>query len=238
MAELTATLVIPCYNEGSNLTALAKRCIEVCAADPLLDVLLVDNGSVDDSPAIFARGFGHPRVGSIRVKVNQGYGFGILSGLQAAGGDVIGWTHADLQTDPMDALAALAPFRQAAAPTRVFVKGRRTGRPLRDMVFTWGMTAFASLMLNTPLSDINAQPTFFHRDFFAGWHNPPLDFSLDLYAYVQAVRAGLDIHRVPVHFGPRLSGTGHNESLANKLKYSKRSAHYILELRRRTGTAC
>jgi len=40
----------------------------------------------------------------VRVPVNQGYGLGILSGLRAATGEIIGWTHADLQTDVMDVL--------------------------------------------------------------------------------------------------------------------------------------
>jgi hypothetical protein len=40
------------------------------------------------------------------LKVNQGYGFGILSGLKECTGEFLGWTHADMQTDPKDLLKA------------------------------------------------------------------------------------------------------------------------------------
>ena len=48
------------------------------------------------------------------------------------------------------------------------------------------MSLFETLLLRTRLWDINAQPTMFHRDFFASWDRPPHDFSLDLYAYYGA----------------------------------------------------
>ena len=39
------------------------------------------------------------------------------------------------------------------------------------------MSLFETLLLRTRLWDINAQPTMFHRDFFASWDRPPHDFS-------------------------------------------------------------
>ena len=80
-----------------------------------LEVILVDNGSTDDSPAVLAKLLSGP-VRSVRVEKNQGYGFGILSGLAAAQGRILGWTHADMQTDPADALRGLALFEGSSAP--------------------------------------------------------------------------------------------------------------------------
>ena len=238
MSDFRLTLVIPCYNELNNLEKLVQKCENLCNADNAIDVVLVDNGSSDGSSEIFAKGFLHDRINSIRVDVNQGYGFGILSGLRAAKGDVIGWTHADLQTDPMDAIKALECFRGAKDPRHVFVKGRRVGRPIRDVAFTWGMTAVASLALGKKLTDINAQPSLFHRDFFATWADAPNDFSLDLYAYALALSMKLDIERVKVNFGDRMFGIGHNESLISKLRYSRRTLGYIVKLRQRMRLSC
>ena len=122
---------------------------------------------------------------------------------------------------------------QSSAEENVFVKGARFGRPLRDLVFTWGMSAFEWLILRTYMWDINAQPTIFSRRFFVSWDNSPHDFSLDLYAFHAAMQAGLTIRRFPVHFDHRLSGTGHNETLADKLRYSRRTIRYSWELRQR-----
>src|ERR1700675_545566 len=96
-----------------------------------IEIILVDNGSTDASPLLLSDLLPeYPGCRGIRVERNQGYGFGILAGLLAAKGEVLGWTHADLQTDPNDAMRGLALFDEWGLST--FVKGKRYGRPLAD----------------------------------------------------------------------------------------------------------
>ncbi|MGD9811787.1 MAG: glycosyltransferase family 2 protein [Sphingobium sp.] len=229
------SLVIPCYNEALSLPALIARCRELVEKVPGCEVVLVDNGSSDDSPAVFARELrAGEAVRSVRVEVNQGYGFGITEGLRACRGEVIGWTHADLQTDPMDAVAGFSLFASAADPAGLFVKGRRYGRPPADVLFTYGMSVFETILMRLPLRDINAQPTLFHRSLFESWADPPKDFSLDLFAYVTAKRAGCAVRRFPVLFAPRVHGQSHwNVDWKAKLKFIRRTLDYSLALRRR-----
>lgn len=225
------SLVIPCYNEARNLPLLLERCDGLLAHEGV-EVVLVDNGSTDDSPQVLAELLPkHPGCRSIRVEKNQGYGHGIVSGLKVAKGEVLAWTHADMQTDPQDAWRGLAFFDGAAGP--VFVKGDRSGRPLADVVFTAGMSVFETCLLGRPLRDINAQPTMFSREFFESWHNPPGDFSLDLFAYWMALRQGLSVKRFPVVFGQRAHGVSHwNVNWRAKWKFIKRTVSYSLELKR------
>ena len=230
---LRLSLVIPCYNESGNLAALGAAVGPLVARGDV-EVIIVDNGSTDDTaerlPSLMVH---HPGLRTVRVPVNQGYGFGIREGLHAATGDVLAWTHADLQTDPHDALVGLATFRAAPDARRLFVKGRRRRRPLFDVLFTTGMTLFEGVMLGRWMVDINAQPTMFHREFFARWSDAPHDFSLDLFAYHRALSEGLEVQRIPVDFGTRTAGFGHNASLANKLRLSRRTVAYTASLRRR-----
>ncbi|HMV67492.1 MAG TPA: glycosyltransferase family 2 protein [Myxococcota bacterium] len=228
------SLVIPCYNEADNLPLLVDRCALVFAGRDDVEVILVDNGSTDASaellPGLLAP---HPALRTVRVPVNQGYGHGILTGLRAAEGRVIGWTHADLQTDPADALVGLERFERAADPERLLVKGRRYGRPLADLVFTWGMAAFETALLRTPMWDINAQPTLLPASFFATWDDPPTDFSLDLYAYHRAAQAGLTIERFPVLFGARAHGVSRwNVNWSAKVRFIRRTVDYSLKMAR------
>jgi glycosyltransferase involved in cell wall biosynthesis len=229
------SLVIPCYNEAANLPLLLDRCKGVTAPGEA-EVILVDNGSTDDSPRVLNELL--PRYAgcrSVRVERNQGYGFGILSGLAAASGDILGWTHADMQTDPQDALRGLELFERHG--NRIFVKGRRYGRPLADVAFTVGMSVFETLLLATPLWDINAQPTMFPRAFYETWRDAPHDFSLDLFVYYQARRAHLAEHRFPVHFGKRAHGVSHwNVDWAAKRKFIRRTVDFSLQLRRSLKT--
>lgn len=230
------SLIIPCYNEALNLPPLMARCAEL-ARQGDIEVVLVDNGSTDASPQVMAEHLPqYPGCRSVRVEKNQGYGFGILSGLSAARGDFLAWTHADMQTDPMDVLKGLALFEQHGP--HIFVKGRRYGRPASDVAFTIGMSAFETALLRQPLWDINAQPTMFSKAFFQTWSDAaPHDFSLDLYAYYQARRAGLPVHRFAVRFGERLHGTSHwNINWAAKRKFIKRTVDFSLELRKSLST--
>ena len=232
------SLVIPCYNEARSLPALAQRCAEVTGAESDCEIILVDNGSTDDTPAVMQAALeGKDRLRSTRVPVNRGYGFGILSGLAAARGDILGWTHADLQTDPMDALRGLEAFKAATDPARLFVKGSRYGRPAADVAFTFGMSVFESVLLRRPLRDINAQPTLFPRSLYETWTSPPDDFALDLYAYVSAKSAGLDVARFPVRFGERVHGVSHwNVDWRSKVKFIRRTMDYSLRLQRELST--
>jgi glycosyltransferase involved in cell wall biosynthesis len=225
------SLVIPCYNEAANLPLLLERCKEINRRHDI-EVILVDNGSTDNSPELLLNLLPqYPDCRSVRVEKNQGYGFGILMGLRAATGEILGWTHADMQTDPQDALRGLELFDKHGLD--IFVKGRRYGRPLADVVFTLGMSVFETMLLGKPMWDINAQPTMFSRAFFETWHEPPDDFSLDLYAYYQARCKGLKIHRFPVKFGERAHGVSHwNVNWAAKRKFIFRTVDFSIKLRR------
>jgi hypothetical protein len=95
------------------------------------------------------------------------------------------------------------------------------------------MSAFETILLQQPLWDINAQPTMFSRQFFESWNTPPHDFSLDLYAYYQARKQGLRIHRFPVMFGERAHGVSHwNVNWAAKRKFIRRTIDFSLQLRK------
>lgn len=225
------SLVIPCYNEAANLPLLMERCRELANRTDF-EVILVNNGSTDGTEQVLEKLLPkYPGCRTVRVEKNQGYGFGIVSGLKAAKGEILGWTHADMQTDPQDVLVGLECFEKYGDD--IFVKGRRHGRPFMDVVFTVGMSIFETVLLARPMWDINAQPTMFSRSFFENWNAPPEDFSLDLYAYYKAQRCRLKVFRFPVKFGERAHGVSHwNVSWSAKWKFIKRTVRFSMKLKR------
>lgn len=226
------SFVIPCYNEAANIPLLLERCRVLIRSD--VEIILVDNGSTDSSPEVLIRLLPqYPGCRSVRVAENQGYGFGILTGLKAAKGEILGWTHADMQTDPHDVLQGLKLFEKHGKD--IFVKGKRFGRPMADVVFTIGMSIFETLLLGKPMWDINAQPNMFSRTFFEAWQNPPHDFSLDLYAYYQAKVHKMPVYRFPVRFGNRAHGVSHwNVSWSAKRKFIMRTLSFSLQMKIQT----
>lgn len=223
------SLVIPCYNEEKNLNKLFKK-FSNDFNNLDLEVILVNNGSTDKSKKMmlnFSKKYNFVKI--VNLRINEGYGNGILKGLQKSSGKIIGWTHADLQTDPNDFIKAIK-ICQKNLNDKIFIKGQRYGRSFFDLLFTWGMTFFEFFILKTWLLDINAQPTIFSRELYLNMKNPPKDFSLDLFTFFLAKKLNYKIFRFKVYFGPRFSGVGHNDGIKSKVKYSLRTINFSIKL--------
>ena len=229
------SIIIPCYNESKNLPLLVSRCKEVANKDSNIEIIIVDNGSIDDTPLVLDKLTSNLSfISRVRIEVNLGYGHGILAGLAEAKGEILSWTHADMQTDLGDALKGLIFFNNKSNSEKLFVKGRRQGRPLADVFFTVGMSIFETLLLRKYMWDINAQPTMFHRKIFLTWNKPPKDFSLDLFAYYMAKKSKLGIKRFPVVFAQRAHGVSNwNVSFMSKYHFIKRTLLYSFSLQKR-----
>ncbi len=226
------SVVIPCYNEALNIPLILQRFQAVIHRKDI-EVILVDNGSTDQSEQILRKLIPiYPFAKTVRVVNNQGYGYGILEGLKVAQGTFVGWTHADMQTDPKDVIRALELAEKMPTPY-VFVKGTRHGRSIFDNIFTWGMGLFETLLLRTWLWDINAQPNIFSRQLLDSWKQPPFDFSLDLFALYQAKKLKYSIMRFPVIFPQRIHGQSHwNSGLRAKWKFIKRTLEFSFKLKK------
>ncbi|MFZ4396321.1 MAG: glycosyltransferase family 2 protein [Kiritimatiellia bacterium] len=234
------SIVLPCYNEARNIPGVLRRFAEVLGGRTDTEVLLVDNGSTDDTAVVLAQELAQPAYSFARVVTvpkNIGYGYGIMSGVRQARAPVIAWTHADLQTDPADVLQAYQNFSTAPNPPGTFLKGKRVARNPFDALFTFGMSLIASLALRARLFDVNAQPKMFHRSLLDQLANPPNDFSLDLFVLYTARKLGLIVLEQPVDFSARKHGEAKGGgTLAGKLRLIRRTWNYILALRRELQT--
>lgn len=227
------SIVIPCYNEKDNISLLLDRFSDAIGDRKDVQVVLVNNGSTDGSGELMSKLIpSYLFVKRVDVPVNKGYGYGILEGLRAADGDYLGWTHADLQTDPSDVIKAVDILKKFDG--NVYVKGNRKGRRFFDVFFTFGMSVLEFFLTGRILRDINAQPNMFSRSFFESWESPPNDFALDLYAFYMAKKRKYRIIRFPVRFPDRIHGESKwNTGFKAKWKFIKRTMSYSFRLARK-----
>jgi glycosyltransferase involved in cell wall biosynthesis len=252
------SIILPCYNEQDNLEFLFNSLDPVASAHQDLEIILVNNGSTDNSAAVFEQELAKRNQNIFKVvtvEKNIGYGYGILTGLRAAKGNILSVTHADRQTDPMDVLKALGIYNchpslhQTLSVTQddkdkqchpealegcLLVKGYRKNRRPMEAFFSWGMGVLSSLALGTRLTEINAQPKLFSKTFFDSIEkDAPHDFSLDLFFLYHAKKKG-QIIDFPVYFAKRVAGEakgGSGSSWKVRFKLMKRIFKYIFELR-------
>ncbi len=226
------SVVVPCYNEEKNISDIVYKFDKILSeSNENIEIILVNNGSTDNSKKVFDEKLRETKqnISVLNIKNNIGYGHGIITGLKLAKGDILSWTHADLQTDPYDIILAYNEYRKHNDPDLV-IKGKRRNRSMVDSFFTWGMQIYCTVVLKVRLNDINAQPKMFSRVFYKkNLKKPPLDFSLDLYLLVNAKI----IKTVDVFFHKRKFGKAKGGgSLKGKFKLIVRTLGYISKLKK------
>ena len=195
--------ILPALNEAGSVAAVVRG----ISRDLVASVIVVDGGSADATCAQ-ARGAG----AEVVVEPRPGYGRACQAGVARAialGADVVAFLDASSAADPADLRAVLAPL---LAGTADFVLGSRTGalaepgalRPLQRAGNRLATTLIAHVyghaysdlgsMRAIRVSCLTALPM---RESAHGW---PVEMQ------VLAVRRGLRIGEVPIHYRRRLTG--------------------------------
>src|ERR1700691_6122535 len=101
------SVLIPAYNEGRTLERVIDAVLKVPED---LEIILIDDGSSDDTWRVMQSRVDGERVRSVRHDVNQGKGAAIRTGLTHARGHIVLIQDADLEYSPSDFGALLAPL--------------------------------------------------------------------------------------------------------------------------------
>ncbi len=201
------SIVIACFNEERTLPVLLERVLAAPTGDVAKEVIVVDDGSTDRSPAIaaeFAQKF--PLVVQpVKMPRNRGKGAAMIEGFRHATGDVVLTQDADLEYNPGDYPAILAKF---ADPAVKVVYGSRIlgGSRASYQRYYWGgrlLTAVTNLLYGVRLTDEPTGYKAFRKEVLDQVHlvHPGFEFCPEVTAKV--LRRGYKIHEVPVHYEPR-----------------------------------
>src|SRR3989344_954846 len=160
---MTLSIVLPCFNEEANIEAVVREVAAWFAALHLAgDIIVVDDGSKDNSPAILERLKKEiPNLQVVRHEKNGGYGVAVRSGCDAATTEWIAFMDSDGQFHIKDVEHLLKH-----ADRFPFVTGRRAHRAdsfVRNM-FGKVLGAMNILVLGLLVRDVNYGLQLFRRD--------------------------------------------------------------------------
>lgn len=201
------SIVVPVYDEAESLPTLVDEVAAALAGGPSWELLLVDDGSRDDSPAVMARlrAAWPGRVRILRSPVNQGQSSALGAGFRAARAPIVATLDADLQNDPADIPRLLAALDTSPGAPWDMVSGIRAERRDRwqRRVASRVANRVRNAVVGDSVSDVGCSLKVYRRRFLVGL--PVFD---GLHRFLPALLEvqGARITEIDVRHRPRLHG--------------------------------
>ena len=208
------SVVVPAKNEAGNLPQLVAEIVE--ALQPLtaplrathklggFDILIVDDGSTDDSPQVLAGlMLKYPELQPLRLDRNVGQSSATLAGIRASRSEWIALLDADLQNHAADLVRLwdALPGHDAALGWRA----QRRDVWSKRVISRWANRARNSL-LKQSIKDTGCSVRIFRRDHAL---QLPAFHGMHRFLGPLLLRDGCRIVQVPVTHRPRGAGKSH-----------------------------
>ncbi|WPL18316.1 Undecaprenyl-phosphate 4-deoxy-4-formamido-L-arabinose transferase [Thiorhodovibrio winogradskyi] len=205
------SIILPAKNESAALAGLLPRIRQHC---PDAELILVDDGSEDDTPMVAqaqgARVISHP--------YSMGNGAAVKTGARAALGDVLVFMDADGQHDPADIPRLLARLEQGydmVVGARRHESQANWGRGLANRLYN----RLASYMTNHRVEDLTSGFRAVSASKFRAFlYLLPNGFSYPTTITMALFRAGHAVAYEPITAGPRI-GKSHIRLLSDGVRF-------------------
>ena len=202
------SFIVPAYNEAATIAEVLER-VEALELDK--QIVVVDDGSTDDTPRVLEAWAGRDDVRLVRQE-NRGKGAAIRAAIPQLDGDITVIQDADMEYDPADVPELIEPIRRGSADV-VFGSRLSGGRPQRAYLF-WHLVGnrFLSLLTNvlynTTLSDMETGYKAFRTDVLRSLDLREDDFGVEPEITAKVCKRHLRVYELPISYYGRTYAEG------------------------------
>lgn len=201
------SVIVPVYNEAATVAQIIERVLKVELGDVEKEVIVVNDGSTDGTGAVLDSLVAH-RPNPLKIvhhEQNRGKGAAVRTALEHVTGNIVITQDADLEYDPQEYPALLAPFEDPAVQV-VYGSRNLHGNPRSSWSFYWGgrlLSWIANLLYGSHITDEPTGYKALRADLLRS-----LDLQSDGFEFCPEVtgkvlRRGIEIHEVPISYRPR-----------------------------------
>ena len=200
-SDVDVSVLVPAKDEAENLPLFMQLAAAAFATSPSVrfEVVVVDDGSVDDSWAVLQRlAREHPFLRIVRHRSKRGIADALRTGYLNSSGKVLVFYPADLQFMPEDIPRLVAPILDDRAD---MVTGFKEGK--YEKAFVSGIyNGLSRTLFHVPVKDLNSVKAYRREIMDAlpvrpDWHR---------YMIVIAAAQGFTVTEIPVPLYPRHAG--------------------------------
>jgi len=206
------SVLVPVYNEERTLAEVVRR---VCSFAMAKEIILVDDGSKDQSREILTRLHeenqrANDPQNQIRVyfqPYNQGKGAALKTALSHVTGDIVLVQDADLEYDPADYPTLLEPIQKGLAD--VVYGTRFAGGGAHRVFFFWHsmgnrvLTLLSNMLSNLNLSDMEVGYKVFRAEVLKGIELKSRRFGFEPEITMKLAKKGCRFYEVPISYHGR-----------------------------------
>lgn len=197
----TLSVIIPVYNEGPVIGTLLDAVIDLAMIHQW-EVIVVDDGSTDDTKAQIAQRVDGQILKLISHPYNRGYGAALKTGIRAASAPLLATMDSDGQHDPNDLLRLLTHAKDFD-----LVVGQRTRAlhsPLWRMPGKWLLNRLANYLTRRKIPDLNSGMRLFQAEVIRKYlHLCPDGFSFSTTTTMVFFHRGYAVAYEPINLRQR-----------------------------------
>jgi len=205
------SIILPAKNEAAALKALLPR---LTAAQPGAEIIVVDDGSTDDTRAVCASN----GVTCLSSPYSMGNGAAIKRGARAATGEILVFMDGDGQHDPADIARLLARLDEGydmVVGARAWESQAGVGRGLANTLYNW----LASRMTGQVVADLTSGFRVARADRFREFiHLLPNGFSYPTTSTMAFFRSAYGVAYEPIKAAERV-GRSHIKPFKDGIRF-------------------